>query len=354
MRKFGFKQLYLILCVGSLFIGLCTSVWSQTTPTIKIGQSDLAPGGYLDFRYSYSEEAKNTPNVPESIDFVRAVLFLDGRITADVMGRIQYDMRSSTLLDAYVKLTHLPYTDWEIIVGQFKMPFSVAGEVLATPFQETIRGPLIYEGGITTFSDRETGVMARGDMLDKKGQYILGVFNGNGINTGDDNDSKDRMIQFKVFPWRDDTRSPLKPMEFGAAWIVGQVSEINAIGVDEREKYAFSVKYAIDKLLITYEYFLQTFNVDGPNNINTKSWYLQLSSDEEMNLFNKKQIVRPIARYEFYDPDSTNSQDEVRVVTMGFSWQINNALRLQLNFNDYKAHIKTIEKESLVQLEVKF
>lgn len=346
--------LSLLVMIGFLLVSSLTTIWPQTTPTIKIGQSELAPGGYLDFRYSYTEETKHTPQVPESFDFVRAVLFLDGRITTDVMGRIQYDMRTSTLLDAYVKLSHLPYTDWEIIVGQFKMPFSIAGEILATPLQETIKGPLIYEGGITTFSDRELGVMARGDMLDKKGQYTLAVVNGNGINTSDDNDSKDRMIQFKVFPWRDDSRSPLKPMEFGAAWITGQVSSVNATGIDARDKYDFSVKYGIDKLLITYEYFLQTLDVNGPNNINTKSWYVQLSSDEEVNLFNKKQIVHPIARYEFYDPDSTNSKDEIRLVTLGFNWQINNSVRLQANYNDYRAHIKTIEKESLIQVEVKF
>jgi phosphate-selective porin len=343
-------SIYALILVSILLLNL----WPQMTPPIKIGQSDLSPGGYMDFRYTYTEEPKDTVSIPDSLDMVRAVFYLDGRVNSDVTARIQYDFTSATLLDMLVRLNHLPYTDWEITVGQFKVPFSVAGENLGTPLQDMIRGPFIYELGATTIPDRETGVMAKGEMLDKKGQYAFGVFNGNGINTPDDNDIKDRLIQFRIFPWKDDVRSPLKPMEFGAAWIVGEVSE-PGIGVDTRDKYAFSVKYAVERLLITYEYFLQTLDVDGPDNINTKSWYLQLMSNESVDwLGGKKQTIQPVARYEFYDGDSTNPDDEVRVSTFGFNWQINNSLRLQVNFNDYNGKAKPCDKESLVQLGVKF
>jgi len=359
------KKLVISSYLFLMVFGCLSVLWAQSTNPIMIGQSQLEPGGYLHYRYNYTKEGDTNVDNPDTLDILRARLFLDGRITPDVTGRIEYDLRSSTLLDLYVKISHLPYTDWLVTVGQFKTPFSFAGEILGTPLQETVKGPLIYEPltptPMSTFSDREIGIMAKGEMLNKKAEYTLGIFNGNGINTTDDNDIKDRLIQFRMLPWKDDARSPLKPMMIGASWLLGEVTEYDVVsgtmvsrGINTRERYSYTLRYEIEKTMVTYEYFRQTLDVDGTENINSKAWYVQLSRDEKVDLFNKKQSVRPVFRYEFYDPDNTQDNNEVRMTTYGFNWQINRALRLQVNYNNVSDDLDTRENETLIQLEIKF
>ncbi|MBI4833513.1 MAG: hypothetical protein HY811_01665 [Planctomycetes bacterium] len=346
----------IVLLMGTLC--LLTDIWAEGTP-IKIGNSDLSPGGYVHLRYSYTEE-DTAADTPDTMENIRAHLFLDGKIATDVTGRVEYDFYNNTLLDARFTLSHIPYTDWAVTVGQFKIPFSFAADVAGTPLQETIRSPLIYEPltptPLATFSDRELGVMAQGLMLDKKASYAIAVFNGNGINTTDDSDLKDRMFQIRMLPWKDDNDSPLKPMEFGAAWITGYESDPNPlkIGVNQRDRYAYSIKYELSKIMITYEYFSQMLDVTGTDNINSKCWYLQLTTNQTIDFFGKNQVIRPIACYQYFDPDNNINNDEVRMTTFGFNWQMNRAVRFMLNYNDIREDIKNMDKETLIQMEVRF
>ena len=50
--------------------------------------------------------------------------------------------------------------------------------------------------------ERDIGVAISGDILDEKITYALGVFNGNGINTSDDNDQKDIIGRVVVSPFK--------------------------------------------------------------------------------------------------------------------------------------------------------
>lgn len=363
MKKIG------LVILGGFFFFLPAYAWAQADPygrsarSFLSGQTKFKPGAYLHFRSSYTEDddkGNDTTNVPDSFDIIRARLYVDGKIVRDVLGRFEYDFSNDVLLDAYIEMDHFPYADWTIRIGQFKVPLSEAGLALGTPLQETIKGPLIYEGrGISatpvTFSDRETGVLIRGDMAKKQGLYTFGVFNGNGINNPDDNDLKDKFFQFEISPWEKKARSQLKPLRFGAAYMVGEVNEIGTIGVDKRERYAFTAKYKIDQTIITYEYFLQTLDRDKPKeDITTKSWYIQLSQPYKKQFLKKMQKIQLIARYEFYDPDNTKDKDRIKAWTFGANWQVNEAVRLQLNYNIFKEDIKIDNNEILIQMEVKF
>ncbi len=373
MSKYWFLILFILGLSG-------LTVFSQYKPDESVtpgrGSRSFTRGGnqiagYGHFRHTYTKaddytliENQNTPDKPDGMGLMRFRLSLYGALQSDLAYRVEYDFhclsgtqQTSMLTDALIQLKHLPYYDWTMTVGQFKIPFSDAGRVLAGPYQELIKGPLIYEARYltsTTISDREIGVMVEGEMLERKGVYAIGFFNGNGINTTDDNDQKDMLMHFHVSPWKEDRSASLKPIEFGASFMKGMMTETDGIGVDEREKYAYTMKYEVEKVLFTYEYIYQNINIDGPRDRTAKNWYLQATRDFEMDFLKKRQKILLIARQEYYDNDSLVDDDEIKGITLGANWLMNKYLRVQANYISFGATSDADSEEWLFQLEIKF
>ncbi|MFC1887530.1 porin [Candidatus Cloacimonadota bacterium] len=65
--------------------------------------------------------------------------------------------------------------------------------------------------------------------------------------------------------------------------------------------------------------------------------------------------IQPIAKYEYYDPNTDQDDDGSSIITFGFNYFFNDWTRLQLNYL-YKAEEGTeiANDEILMQLQVKF
>lgn len=155
-------------------------------------------GGLLNFRYSWSNEDGND----HGFDVRRVRLSATGDLTPYLDYKVQAEYETSVkIIDAYIRWKIAK--QFNIQIGEFKVPFSQ--ETLYGPTSWlTIENPTVVSklNGYQDVSGlkangRDVGAQIYGDLFPAKGKdfsyvsYKLGVFNGNGINTKDENNKKD-------------------------------------------------------------------------------------------------------------------------------------------------------------------
>lgn len=337
------KKVMYILVVVILFLFIPVIEAAEESPTVKVGQGSLTAGGYTHLRYTYTAY-----DVPDTLSIVRARLILSGTVVPDVSYRFQYDFSSATngLRDAFVKYSGLP-SGIAVTVGQFKIPISEAGLVWATPANNLITGPIIYEGytyrsseyTTITFKDREIGIVLDGKMFENTIGYAIGVVNGNGINIVDDNNNKDVLGRITLLP--------SKELTLGiGAMSGGEASSTYKV----RTRWIGTTKYEIDNFKFIGEYFYQT-REKSSGKLETSNWYLTGSYTFKFN----DQFIEPVLRYQQYvGADTTKSRDRVIVATSGLNFGLNKYTKLQMNYNYIQDEIGANDNEVLAQLELKF
>ncbi len=194
---------------------MAASVQAITWDDVK---QHLNISGYL--QANYNLEFANTYTANSSFRIRRARLSFAGNIveserfgTADY--RLQVDFASSPqIVDAWVR--YRPFRELGVQVGQFKVPLSIENSEYAPLQLEFIDYSLVVQrlvrmsgNDVTGISStgRDCGVQLYGSFLPKEGfnilSYNLAVFNGNGINKSDNNQSKDVVGRLMVNPLRD-------------------------------------------------------------------------------------------------------------------------------------------------------
>lgn len=154
--------------------------------------------GYTQVRYqTFQEKGKIA-----TFDVRRARLDIKGDITKQLDYRLQSEFGGGTsvkLLDATIGYKFDDFL--KLTLGQFKIPFSQEN-LLSSPKLETINRSPVVESLVARGKDiignqngRDIGVQTSGSLLSIKDNYILdyviGIFNGAGINTTDTNVRKD-------------------------------------------------------------------------------------------------------------------------------------------------------------------
>ena len=129
--------------------------------------------------------------------------------------RLQVDFASSPqIVDAWVR--YRPFNELGVQVGQFKVPLSIENSEYAPLQLEFIDYSLVIQrlvrmsaNDVTGISStgRDCGAQLYGGFFAREGfnilNYNIAVFNGNGINKGDNNHSKDFVGRVMVNPIRD-------------------------------------------------------------------------------------------------------------------------------------------------------
>lgn len=166
--------------------------------------------GYLQTGFEW-----NQINDPETTFYVkRARVSLTGDFLNEKFDyRLQVDMAGSPkICDLYVR--YMPFSELNLEIGQFKIPFSYENENCGPASVEFIeysyittylaRNNSLYDGIAST--GRDIGFQVYGDLVNRDGQsllkYNIGVFNGNGINCKDNNSSKDFIARLIVRPFK--------------------------------------------------------------------------------------------------------------------------------------------------------
>lgn len=238
---------------------ILAGAWSVSYAQSKI-PGYLSVGGWIDGQYSYERQENNNKGVEASSTFHtrRARLDVKGGITDNIEFRLQADVSGTPkMIDAFVKCKINKQINFEL--GQFKTPFTLENQY--SPLNQEGIDNAIVINKLAGFSDvlggkrgagRDIGIMLYGTAFDDNGasfpllSYYLGVFNGNGINTKDDNQSKDLIGRIDIHPF-------VKELTLSASGVRGTYDN----GVDKHarnNRYSFGGEYKDDALTLRSEF----------------------------------------------------------------------------------------------------
>jgi len=215
--------------------------------------------------------------------------------------------------------------------GQIKYDFTLEGSeatpdrlpVLRSEVSNELAGKLGTLGG--TF--RDIGLRLSGEIKEACVRYSVAVINGSGINTGDNNGSKDLVGRVTV--------EPARGFVLGASGYMGRAQEQGAsFNVDETA-WGMDASYATGGLRLRAEYAEGRWeNWDAAASAAAFSktqepwgWYAQASYALP---FLKK--VEVMGRYEYFEKDRNTADSGLEVATVGATYYLKGKTRLTANY----------------------
>jgi len=181
---------------------------SGVIPTVQIGTSKIRFMGYGQTAYTAQWQGEETSN---SFDMQRFILMADAQINEQISFWLMYDFNSSKLHEYYAQYKFCP--ELKVRIGQYKQPFTLESLLPPTLISNVNMDESVgYMAGI--YGDpcfgvgkvgRDAGIMLTGDAVKINGKpllnYSIGVFNGSGMNTKENNNQKDVIGQLNVMPF---------------------------------------------------------------------------------------------------------------------------------------------------------
>lgn len=336
---------HLLLMVAMVAISATASAQTTGEKIKAFADEHLNLSGYLQGGFEWNEASDPTT----SFYLKRARLSLTGDFLKEKFDyRLQVDMAGSPkICDLYIR--YKPLNELNVQLGQFKLPFALENELCGPTTFEFIEYSYIttyfsrnngkYDG-INGATGRDIGAQLYGGFIEHDGyniiNYNVGVYNGAGINTKDNNSSKDFVGRLTV--------KPIKELSVSASYMYSEVEytiksdkqheldkdgnlvhpENRVIEYMKAPRWSVGVWYSSRHWVARSEFAQANFG----GNL-TNGFYI-------LGGYHFEQPWSFVARYEFID-DKFNMLDEQRV-TLGGAYKPFKFLRLQLNasyvFND--------------------
>lgn len=273
--------------------------------------------GFVNLRYQYSTEAQNYSNGRNGFDVRRAYFEVKGKATATIGYRLMVDFAGSPrILDAFADWK--PLKNISIQAGQFKIPFS-----LENPYSpltlEAIDNAAVITSLVTDISGnknngRDIGVQLAGSFFNKGAynliDYKAGVFNGNKINSADDNKTKDVVATLSVNPFR---QFRLNGSYYDGAF-GPEATKVN------RQRWGAGIKYEDSRVLVRSEY------ISGITDHTRQAGYYVTGA-----VFVTRRI-QPVVRFDSYSQDTSDSYAAADQYLVGANYFITDNSRVQINF----------------------
>ena len=295
------------------------------------------------------------------------------------------------LLDANVIYSPVPTIDREdpqltITLGQQLLPFG-----LEVPATEELK-PVIRNALFTTrlnLARRDIGLVVRGDLFPMVDfgynyrvpilQYALGLVNGAGPNTLDDNNVRD-VIARVAFTVPSDFHSWLRQITLGATGYWGsQNTYLNdgpprtLAGRGTKQRLGVDFYYNHWPFGVTYE-FIHGKDVATPgttladprrndidSDAHTVTLFLSFGEQFVSGFRNQgryddwwPKTYQPFVRYDRFDPNKDASNDAVTVITLGTNLFVAETTKFQLNLNWQDDERTEVTREILAQAQVGF
>ena len=321
------------------------------------------------YQANLSDEGELTSN---TFRMRRVRLSAEGTLFKGLTYKIQGDFsRSPMLVDAFVK--YKVADAFAIQLGQFKTPFSLESPINPVNLEifdygEGIQNLVGYKdvcgvGGL----GRDIGLMATGKLFAVKDgeetkyhvvDYAIGVFNGNGPTTTDNNNRKDLVGRLEVHPG-------LKALTLSGSYYYGMYrnttveDEIAANGVARgktvfpngvRNRWAAGIQYNDDKLVLRGEYIsgqtdCKIGGLDEQGDalildqiLNSKGYYAVAGYNFAIGK-DKSQRLMPVLRYEHFDQVNSALLENTNWYTVGINYWPIKSLNFKLDYS-------LIQKES--------
>jgi len=305
---------------------------------VKNSAGSLKLHGYLQSYYAWFEQDTKHSGFETN----RARIILDGKVLKDIAFRIQIDAAASTdiLRCAYIKYTCLPYADLKL--GQFKIPFSeeqlTSSAKLDVFKRAQVASKLSYSYDI--------GMMLERKLLGNKLYYGIGVFNGSGRNTADNNENKDLIGRVVISPFKG-SENIFAGLSLGCATQIGKQPS-SGTSTGDRNRYGALFKYTYANLKLQGEYILQQQEQIDQSRKDSDGWYALLT-------YSFVPALAGALKYEQYDPDRALAGDRGDIGTLGLNWFLNNYTKLQFNYRFKKQEESTdLNREFFLQAQIKY
>lgn len=271
--------------------------------------------GYVMGRYTYDGD-------DSSFRLRRVRVSLAGNLSPKLDYKFQAELASFKLLDAY--FNYKPFDELKIKAGQFKVPLTIENTEYTPTKMILMDHPMVLDRlvgsseqiGSTTLktTGRELGIDIHGSIGDGILNYDLAIFNGNGLNTTDNNKSKD-VVGRLIF-------SPIENLRISGSYYWGEYD----IAYYARERFAVGAVYDNKKLIVRAEYVGGKTGFEGYE-VDQEGWYALAG----YNFCDGKWAVA--ARYDTFTEDTDNrSLCELTNYTIGGAWKPVKYFRLQANY----------------------
>lgn len=246
----------------------------------------------------------------ENLDFVLQSEFGNGNLAANAGNRAQ-------LTDLYVVWNKFDRAN--VTLGQFKTPYGY--EQLMSDTKGLLIERSLPNDRLTL--SRQTGAMVSGEIIDDRLTYAAGLFNGNSVNNGgNDNDN------FAYVGRLAGTLVDRKKLKLTAGANAFQSSDTNPLGfTGDRTGLGFDLQAKSGRFDAAAEWLRTESSPDAGTNFTAEGW----SALAAYQLIQKK--LQAVVRYEVYDPNTDVSGDDGDVWTVGFNYFIKgDDLKLSLNY----------------------
>lgn len=274
--------------------------------------------GFINLRYAYDATSKEN-----GFDVRRARLDFKGAVGEKMDYRLQLELAGSPkILDAYVTYRFCPGLG--VQAGEFKVPFTLENQYGPADL-ETIDNSMAVTY-LCNYSDlsgisangRDVGLCLRGGLFSVKNykfvDYALGVFNGNGINLKDNNNTKDFSGMLGI--------RPLKDFSLWGAYYNGIYTREKV--KHKRERSSAGLEWKSRKTLFRSEYILG--NTGGMKSEGTYALAGQYVHDR----------VQLLLKYDYFRRDKSFSRNREHDYLVGINYFPLKRVRLQANYV-YKA-----------------
>ena len=325
---------------------------------------------------------------------------------------------SANVLDAFVRYNVLPTINLEeprlnLTMGQQLIPYGIeptATEDLKPLINNAMwtREPTGKEFGVTTnkflgLGLRQIGFIVRGDLFPQVDwgsnyrapivDYAVGVINGNGPNTSDDNSEKDWVGRLG-FTAPVDYNSWIRELKFGGSFYVGTQNRTWTPTVDirgkpipvatqtvawaptgQKNRFGFDVSWNHNPFGVTYEYVRGWDGDVIPGTAKTNpNLYTRLSEGQTATLFYNfgeqfvksyrdkakyddwwPQSYQPFIRWDYFNQNVNVKGLDYYILTPGFNAFFAETTKLQLNYNiKFRNGTHQKQDEFLLQLQYGF
>ncbi len=270
--------------------------------------------GFVNVRYYYDESSD-----ANSFDIRRTRLDIKGNITPEFDYRFQSEFAGGAQIrDAYLRYKPSSYIN--VQVGQFKIPFTLEN-VDYGPASLELADNAIVISKLSDYSDlsgissngRDIGISLYGSFLKREGfnliDYRIGLFNGNGINTKDNNKTKDFVGRIDI--------NPLKELTLSGSYYTGKYGDQS--DSHYRERVAAGLRWVNEKLILRSEYIFG-------KTAGTKSEGVYVLAGYKF-----VERLQALVRYDFFQKNRSESASE-RDYTIGLNYWAHKKIRLQANY----------------------
>jgi phosphate-selective porin O/P len=226
------------------------------------GNFTFTPIGYFNAQYNFYKGDGAPPN---TFAIPRARVGFQGNFGQQLDYFFLFELASPlTIRDAY--LDFKPWKSFNIMGGQFRVPFSLEVQIMETNFEfnSASIAAVLYPDAPGAF--RSPGIDVHGELANGRAQYWVGLFNGQGLLASGTTNEPEIIGRLRLSPWKQSENAWLKGFSFGGSAehsrSKGLANELSFSGLMTDNAYIFFPQFRINGGIERYNGYFSWFK--GP------------------------------------------------------------------------------------------